>query len=229
MRGARHAVSCGMAVAPTPAEIAAAREALAAADPALAGAHAQTPVFEWRLRPGGYEGLFRMIVEQQVSVAAATSIWARTVEGLGGTVTPEAVLARDVETLRTFGLSGQKAKYGREIALAQVEGRIDLEHMQTLSDEEAIAALTAIKGVGKWTAETYLMFCEGRLNVFPGGDVALQEAMRWADRAELRPNEKQAYVRAEIWRPHRGVAAHLLWGWYGGVRRGEIALEDMTP
>lgn len=218
-----------MVVAPSSVEIAAAREALAAADPALARAHAQTPVFEWRLRPGGYEGLFRMIVEQQVSVAAAASIWARTVEGLGGTATPQAVLALDIETLRTFGLSGQKAKYGREIALAQVEGRIDLEHMQTLSDEEAIAALTAIKGVGKWTAETYLMFCEGRLNVFPGGDVALQEAMRWADRSELRPNEKQAYARAEIWRPHRGVAAHLLWGWYGGVRRGEIALEDLTP
>lgn len=218
-----------MAVAPTPAEIAAARQALALADPALALADRQTPAFEWRLRPGGYEGLFRMIVEQQVSVAAAASIWARTVEGLGGAVTAEAVLARDVETLRTFGLSGQKVKYGREIALAQAEGRIDLEHMQTLSDEAAIAALTAIKGVGKWTAETYLMFCEGRLNVFPGGDVALQEAMRWADRAELRPNEKQAYVRAEIWRPYRGVAAHLLWGWYGGVRRGEIALEDLTP
>lgn len=219
----------GMAVAPTSSDIVAAREALAAADPALARAHAQTPVFEWRLRPGGYEGLFRMIVEQQVSVAAAASIWARTVQGLGGTVTPEAVLGHEIETLRTFGLSGQKAKYGREIALAQVEGRIDLEHMQTLSDEAAITALTAIRGVGKWTAETYLMFCEGRLDVFPGGDVALQEAMRWADRAEARPNEKQAYVRAEAWRPHRGVAAHLLWGWYGAVRRGEIALEEPVP
>ncbi len=218
-----------MAVAPTLEQIAAAREALAAADPALGRAHAQTPAFEWRLRPGGYEGLFRMIVEQQVSVAAAASIWARTVAGLGGQVTPEAVLGHDVDALRAFGLSGQKAKYGQEIARAQVEGRIDLEHMQTLSDEEAVAALTAIKGVGKWTAETYLMFCEGRLNVFPGGDVALQEAMRWADRAELRPNEKQAYVRAEAWRPHRGVAAHLLWGWYGAVRRGEIALEEPTP
>jgi DNA-3-methyladenine glycosylase II len=218
-----------MPVAPTVQDIAAARDALAKADPALARAHAQTPAFEWRLRPGGYEGLFRMIVEQQVSVAAAASIWGRTVEGLGGAVTPEAVLAHDVEALRAFGLSGQKARYGREIALAQVEGRIDLDHMQTLSDEAVIAALTAIRGVGKWTAETYLMFCEGRLNVFPGGDVALQEAMRWADRAEVRPNEKQAYARAERWRPHRGVAAHLLWGWYGGVRRGEIALEDHTP
>jgi DNA-3-methyladenine glycosylase II len=217
-----------MPVAPTAQDIAAARAALADADLALARAHAQTPVFEWRLRPGGYEGLFRMIVEQQVSVAAAASIWARTVQGLGGAVTPDAVLAHDIDALRAFGLSGQKAKYGREIALAQVEGRVDLDHMQTLSDEDAIAALTAIKGVGKWTAETYLMFCEGRLNVFPGGDVALQEAIRWADRADQRLTEKQAYVRAEIWRPHRGVAAHLLWGWYGGVKRGEIALEDLT-
>ncbi|MNQ91892.1 hypothetical protein D3C85_1072920 [compost metagenome] len=80
--------------------------------------------------------------------------------------------------------------------------------------------------MGKWTAETFLMFCEGRLDVFPGGDVALQEAMRWADAADDRPNEKQAYARAEIWRPHRGVAAHLLWGWYGGVKRGDITLED---
>ena len=211
---------------PTPTDIATARISLAALDPALARAHAQTPVFEWRLRPGGYEGLFRMIVEQQVSVAAAASIWKRVVEGLDGEVTPQAVLSRDVETLRTFGLSGQKAKYGHEIARAHADGLIDFDHLERLSDEEAIARLTAIKGIGKWTAETFLMFCEGRLDVFPGGDVALQEAMRWADRATLRPREKEAYARAEIWRPHRGVAAHLLWGWYGAVKRGEVALED---
>ena len=211
---------------PTPADIATARISLAALDPALARAHAQTPVFEWRLRPGGYEGLFRMIVEQQVSVAAAASIWKRVVEELDGEVTPQAVLARDVETLRTFGLSGQKAKYGHEIARAHTDGLIDFDHLERLSDEEAIARLTAIKGVGKWTAETFLMFCEGRLDVFPGGDVALQEAMRWADGAVLRPREREAYARAEIWRPHRGVAAHLLWGWYGAVKRGEVVLED---
>lgn len=212
-----------MPMAPTAAQIAVARAALANADPALARAHALTPAFEWRLRPGGYQGLFRMIVEQQVSVAAAASIWRRVVEGLGDPVTPEAVLARDIETLRTFGLSGQKANYGREIALAQAEGRIDFDRLERLDDARAIAALTAIKGVGRWTAETFLMFCEGRTDVFPGGDVALQEAMRWADGAVLRPREKEAYVRAEAWRPHRGVAAHLLWAWYGGVRRGEIA------
>jgi DNA-3-methyladenine glycosylase II len=92
-----------------------------------------------------------------------------------------------------------------------------------MSDEEAIAALTAITGIGRWTAEVYLMFTQGRLDMFPGGDVALQEAMRWADKAEVRPNEKQAYKRAELWRPYRGVAAHLLWACYGAVKRREIA------
>lgn len=212
-----------MPIAPTPETLRAAREALAAADPALARAHAVLPPFEWRLRPGGFEGLFRMIVEQQVSVAAAASIWRRVCEGLGE-VTPERLLAHEPETLRTFGLSGQKARYGREIALAHVEGRIDLNGLNALSDDEAVLALTAIKGVGRWTAETYLMFCEGRTDVFPGGDVALQEAMRWADGLDVRPNEKAAYLRAEAWRPHRGVAAHLLWAWYGAVKRGESSL-----
>lgn len=212
-----------MPTAPTPETLHDARAALAAADPALARAHAVLPPFEWRLRPGGFEGLFRMIVEQQVSVAAAAAIWRRVCEGLGD-MTPERLLAHEPETLRTFGLSGQKARYGREIALAHVEGRIDLTALDALSDDEAVRALTAIKGVGRWTAETYLMFCEGRTDVFPGGDVALQEAMRWADGLEARPNEKAAYLRAEAWRPHRGVAAHLLWAWYGAVRRGEATV-----
>lgn len=210
----------------TPARIAAARAALVTLDPALAQAHAQTPAFDWRVRTGGFEGLFHMIVDQQVSVASAAAIWARVSTGLDGAVTPERVLATDIDVLRGFGLSIQKATYGHEIARAQVEGRIDFDHLERLSDEEAIARLVAIKGVGKWTAETFLMFCEGRQDVFPGGDIALQEAIRWADGATLRPTEKQAWARAEIWRPHRSVAAHLLWGWYGAVKRGEVALED---
>ena len=209
-----------------PARITAAREALVALDPALGRAHAQTPLLEWRVRTGGYEGLFRMIVDQQVSVAAAAAIWKRVVEGLEGEITPRAVLACDLERLRTFGLSGQKARYGHEIALAHVEGRIDFDHLEGLPDEEAIARLVAIKGVGRWTAETFLMFCEGRQDIFPGGDIALQEAIRWADGATLRPTQKQAWVRAEIWSPHRSVAAHLLWGWYGAVKRGDVVLED---
>lgn len=215
--------------APTPDQITVAREALAAHDPALARAHAQTPSFEWRLRPGGFEGLFRMIVEQQVSVAAAAAIWKRIVTGLDHELTPARVLTTEIEVLRGFGLSIQKATYGHEIARAHIGGRIDFDHLERLSDEAAIARLVAIKGVGKWTAETFLMFCEGRRDVFPGGDIALQEAMRWADHAALRPTEKQACARAEIWRPHRSVAAHLLWGWYGAVKRGEVALEEPPP
>lgn len=214
-----------MPVPLTPAEIVAAREALVALDPALARAHAQTPAFDWRVRTGGYEGLFRMIVDQQVSVAAAAAIWKRVVEGLDGEITPQTVLARDIAQLRTLGLSGQKAKYAHEIARAHVEGRIDFDHLGRLSDDEAIGRLVAIKGVGRWTAETFLMFCEGRRDVFPSGDIALQEAMRWADGETLRPTGEQAFARAEIWRPHRSVAAHLLWGWYGAVKRGEVALE----
>lgn len=210
-------------------DIDAARRTIVEIDPLLKRAHAQTPPFEWRRRVGGFEGLFHMIVDQQVSLASAAAIWARVEAGLGGEVTPERVLATDIETLRTFGLSIQKATYGHEIASAHVGGRIDFDHLERLSDEEAVARLTAIKGVGKWTAETFLMFCEGRRDVFPAGDIALQEAMRWADGAALRPREKEAYARAEVWRPHRSVAAHLLWGWYGAVRRGEIALEEPHP
>ncbi|WP_428152935.1 DNA-3-methyladenine glycosylase family protein [Brevundimonas sp.] len=213
-----------MPLQPTPQDIAAAREALVAADPAMARVHAQTPAFEWRLRVGGFEGLFRMIVEQQVSVASAASVWARLREGMGG-ITPELLLAHDLDQLRGMGLSRQKATYGQGIARAQLAGEIDLEHLASLDDEAAIAALTALKGVGLWTAEAYLLMCEGRLDVFPGGDVALQEAIRWADGVEVRPDQKAAYARAEVWRPYRAVATHLLWAWYTGVKRGEIVLE----
>ena len=215
-----------MPLQPTPDDIAAAREALVAADPALARVHAQTPAFEWRLRVGGFEGLLRMIVEQQVSVASAASVWARLREGLGE-ITPQRLLAHDLDQLRGMGLSRQKATYGQGMARAQMAGEIDLEHLSNLDDAAAIAALTALKGVGLWTAEAYLLMCEGRLDVFPGGDVALQEAIRWADGAEDRPDQKAAYARAEVWRPYRAVATHLLWAWYTGVKRGEIVLE--TP
>ena len=211
------------ASAPTPDLIAAARAHLAQVDPLFGRLEAVTPVFEWRLRPGGFAGLARMIVEQQISVAAAASIWARVQEGLPD-MTPHALMALDDPALQGFGLSRPKVRYLREIADAHLTGACDFDALKALPDAEAVAALVAIKGVGRWTAETFLMFCEGRIDVFPGGDVALQEAMRWADGLEVRPNEKAAYVRAEAWKPYRGVAAHLLWACYGGVRRGEISL-----
>jgi len=208
----------------TPQELATAREALARLDPALARAHAQTPVFDWRVREAGFVGLFRMIVEQQVSVASAASVWARLQAGLGE-ITPAHLLAHDLDSLRGMGLSRQKAAYGQGMARAQMEGTIDLGHLSTLDDAAAVEALVALKGVGLWTAEAYLLLCEGRTDVFPGGDVALQEAIRWADRTEVRPDTREAYARAERWRPWRGVATHLLWAWYTGVKKGEIVLD----
>lgn len=195
-------------------QLAATREILAGLDPALAVAHRAAPVFPWRSKPGGFPGLVRMILEQQVSVVSATAVWTRLEAGLGR-VGPEEILAAAPETLRAFGFSGQKIRYVRALA----EAGIDFDGLKTLGDEEATSVLTAITGIGRWTAEAYLMICEGRTDFFPAGDVALQEAVRAADGAETRPTEKALYRRAEAWRPHRGVAAHLLWAFYAGLKK----------
>lgn len=207
-----------------PSELAATRQALVDLDPALARAHAQSPDFDWRVGDRGFLGLFRMIVDQQVSLASAAAVWARLQAGLGK-ITPESLLAHDLDSLRGMGLSRQKATYGQGIARAQLDGTVDLDRLSELDDEAAIAALVSLKGVGLWTAEAYLLICEGRTDVFPGGDIALQEAIKWADRLEARPDTKAAYARAELWRPHRGTASHLLWAWYGGVKKGQIVLD----
>lgn len=205
-----------------PDKIRSARAHLAAVDPALARADAATPAFPWRTRQGGYWGLLRIIVGQQVSVAAADSIWARLEAGVGG-VSAAHILNFDVEALKSFGLSRPKARYARIIAEAERDGAIAFGDLPRLDDEAALKALTDLTGVGRWTAEVYLTFCEGRLDFFPAGDVALQEGLRLADQADRRLTEKEIYGRAEAWRPHRGVAAHLLWAYYGGIKRGEIA------
>lgn len=202
---------------PTAQDIAHARDVLAMADPALARLNAVTPVFPWRLRPGGFYGMAKLVIYQQVSLASAEAIWNRLEAGLGE-VTPQAVLALEERDLLPFGLSRPKARYIHALA----GSGFDFTALRGLDDQAATAALVALLGIGRWTAETYLMFCEGRLDVFPAGDVALQEAMRVADGATERPSEKQAYARAEAWKPYRGVAAHLLWAYYGAVRRGEI-------
>jgi DNA-3-methyladenine glycosylase II len=203
---------------PSDAEIAAARAALGKLDPALAFVHVATPVFAWRSKPSGFAGLVKLILEQQVSVASAAAIWLRLEQGLG-TVAPASVLAQDVDGLKAFGLSTQKARYVRALAEADCDGRLDFAQLRTYDDAAAVAELTALKGVGRWTAEVYLMFCEGRSDLFPAGDLALQEALRLAEGAAQRLGEKALYARAELWRPHRGVAAHLLWAYFAEMKR----------
>ncbi|PTS82556.1 DNA-3-methyladenine glycosylase 2 family protein [Caulobacter sp. HMWF009] len=205
----------------SPEEIRSARDALVRLDPALARIEAVTPDFDWRVREPGFAGLLKLMVEQQVSLASAAAIWARVERGLGE-VTPAAVLALSDAELQGLGLSRPKVRYARAIAEAQVSGLCDLQQIGRLDDQAATAALMTITGIGRWTAETYLMFCEGRLDVFPGGDIALQEAMRWVDGAGARPSQVEAYQRAAAWAPHRSAAAHLLWRCYGAVKRREI-------
>ncbi|MEP9380073.1 DNA-3-methyladenine glycosylase 2 family protein [Aquabacter sp. CN5-332] len=194
---------------PTDAELLAGRLALARIDPLMAKAHTEVLPSTWIVRERGFKGLVRQIIGQQVSVAAADSIRRKMIEGLGS-LSPETVLAADDVRLRGFGLSGQKVRYLRAIA----EAAELFERLEALTDAEASAALIAIKGIGRWTAETYLMFSEGRLDFFPAGDIALQEGFRLLEGSEQRPTEKALYARAEMWKPYRGVAALLLWGYY---------------
>jgi DNA-3-methyladenine glycosylase II len=194
-----------------------ARAWLAARDPALAHMDQRTPAFAWRTSLGGFAGLVRVITGQQVSIAAAAAIWARLEAGLGA-VTPEAVVASDIQGLRALGLSAPKARYVRAIAEAHLSGATDLEGLRALDDAAAAQALCGLTGVGRWTADIYLMFCEGRRDVFPAGDLALQEGLRMAEDGRLRPSERELLARAELWRPHRGVAAHLIWAYYGAMR-----------
>ncbi|HTK35517.1 MAG TPA: DNA-3-methyladenine glycosylase 2 family protein [Caulobacteraceae bacterium] len=211
---------------PTDTEILAARRELAKGDPLLAKADALVPQTSWRVREGGFEALVHQIVAQQVSIASAAAIWARFKAGLGGKLTPEGVLAADDAQMRAFGLSRQKIRYARAIA----EAAPLFAELPGLPDDEAVARLTAITGVGRWTAETYLLFCEGRLDFFPAGDVALQEGYRLLEGSDARAGEKALYAVAEAWRPYRGVAALLLWGYYGLMRKRttEATAEDQV-
>ncbi len=197
-----------------PEQLAEIRRELVRRDPALAMADAESPPLIWRTRPAGYGTLIWMILGQQVSVASADATW-RRLTALLGEVTPAALLAADDDALRAVGFSRQKTRYARLIA----EAALDHDSLKTLEHEAALLALCALTGVGRWTAEAYLLMGEGRLDAWPGGDIALQEAIRWADGLEARPDTEACYTRAEAWRPWRGVAAHLLWVWYG-VRKG---------
>jgi DNA-3-methyladenine glycosylase II len=188
-------------------------DALAKTEPAFARALARAGYPEPRIRERGYETLLRTIVGQQVSVAAAASIWKKLEAEVGDLTKPANVAAASDEALRAAGLSRQKASYARSLAEEVTSGRLDLANLPK-GDEEAIAALTHIKGIGRWSAEIYLLFAEGREDIWPAGDLAVQiEIGRMLGHAE-RPSEKQLREWAEAWRPHRGAAAIFAWHHY---------------
>ena len=195
--------------------------ALAEADPKLKPLTERFSHIIYRQREGGFTALLRLIVEQQLSVKAADTITARLHAGLGD-VSPQALLAHDDDRMRGYGLSRPKIAYARALAEAIDSGAFDVTALRELETEDAAKALIALKGIGRWTAEVYLMFSEGRLDLFPVGDIALREAVGWLDGLNERPNEAYCAERAVAWSPYRSIAAHLLWAWYGAVRRGDM-------
>ena len=160
--------------------------------------------------PRGFNGLMRAIIGQQVSVHAARSIWLRLEEAVPSMAPAEFLVLTD-EQLRAVGLSGAKMRYGRSLATDIVEGRIDFAALDRLDDEAAIAMLTQAKGIGRWTAEIYLMFAHGRPDIMPGLDLGLVIAAQHLKKLRKRPDAKRLVKIAEQWRPWRSAAALLLW------------------
>ncbi|PZQ55358.1 MAG: DNA glycosylase [Novosphingobium pentaromativorans] len=188
-------------------------DAIAAQEPAMARALDLAGYPEPRIRPAGYATLLRTIVGQQVSVAAAASVWRRLEDLLGDGIAPETLLAAEFEALRGCGLSRQKQGYARSLCELVLAGTLDFENLPP-DDEEAIAQLVRIKGIGRWSAEIYLLFAEGRPDVWPAGDLAVQAGLHRILGLEGRPDEKETRKLAEGWRPHRGAAAIFTWHCY---------------
>ena len=186
---------------------------IAAREPGFAAAIGRVGYPLPRVRAPGYETLLRTIVGQQVSVASAAAVWRRLEAELGEGCAPAALLARDFDALRACGLSRQKQGYARSLAELVVSGGIDL-HGLPADDEEAIAQLVRIKGIGRWSAEIYLLFAEGRPDIWPAGDLAVQIEVGRILGLPERPSEKLTRDLAERWRPHRGAAAIMAWHHY---------------
>jgi DNA-3-methyladenine glycosylase II len=190
-----------------------AMEALAAADPDIAEAYGRCGLPPERGSEPGFAGLIRMIAGQQVSVQSARAIIAR-LEARVAPLTAEVFLQATEDDLRAVGFSRPKMRYGRILAEAITGGGLDLDGLHALDDEAAIAALTAVKGIGRWTAEIYLLFALGRPDVLPAGDLALCVAAQHLKKLEARPDPKAMAALAEAWRPQRSAAARFLWHLY---------------
>ena len=188
-------------------------EALASREPGFARVIETHGIPEPRASERGAHTLLRTIVGQQVSVAAARSMWSKLEAEYGSPPDLKRILTATDEDLRLAGISRQKAGYSRSLAQLVLSGELDLDHLPD-DDEEAIALLTKIKGIGRWSAEIYLLFAEGRHDVWPAGDLAVQIEIGRLLGLPNKPSEKQLRELAEAWRPYRGAAAVLAWHSY---------------
>jgi len=196
-------------------------DALAAIEPGFAAGLARVGYPPPRIRERGYATLLRTILGQQVSVHAANAVWRKLEAIVGDPSDPHAIAAATDEQLREAGLSRQKASYAKSLADEVTSGRLDFDGLPA-DDEAAIALLTRVKGIGRWSAEIYLLFAEGRPDVWPAGDLAVQIEIGRLLGHDARPSEKAIRALAEGWRPHRGALAIFTWHHYG-------AGPDLTP
>jgi DNA-3-methyladenine glycosylase II len=209
----------------TDADLQAGLSQLIGIDPRLVPVAEKAGAFALRRREAGFAGLCAIVCGQQLSTASAAAIRAR----LFATFDPfhhDTVLRARTDKLKRLGLSAPKIKSIREIGKAVSQGRIDLNKVGEMDADDAHAALTALHGVGPWSADIYLLFCLGHADAFPAGDLAVQESSRIAFNLRKRPDAKALTKIAEVWRPWRGVAAHLLWAYYHAVKKREgLSLE----
>ena len=193
------------------ADIAQALDALASDHEPIARALAQVGYPEERRRDHSFATLARIVVGQQVSVAAAASITRKLVNALGGNLTAESVLMCSEEDLRGAGLSRQKVSYIQSLATAEASGHLSLTALPELSDDEAIAAITDIKGFGEWSAHMYLMFSLGRPDIWPVGDLAVREGFKRIQGLKERPTAAKLKPLGDLYRPQRSALALLCW------------------
>ncbi|WP_315759882.1 DNA-3-methyladenine glycosylase 2 family protein [Sphingomonas sp. Y38-1Y] len=189
-------------------------DALAAIEPAYAAAIGRVGYPAPRISNRGVATLLRTIVGQQVSTQSAEAVWRRLEAALGGDATDtSAWAAASDETLRGAGLSRQKMGYARSLAGLVESGELDLANLPS-DDEAAVAELVKVKGIGRWSAEIYLLFAEGRPDIWPAGDLAVQIEVGRIMGLPERPSEKLTREIAEAWKPHRGAAAIFTWHHY---------------
>jgi DNA-3-methyladenine glycosylase II len=180
----------------------------------------------WRTRTPGFPGLLQAIVAQMISNQAAAAIWGR-LRALPGALEPAGLLALPDESLRGAGLSRPKVVHARVLAEAFQSGRLSAAALEAMENDEAIAAIASVKGLGTWTAEIYLLFALQRMDVFPAGDIALAAAAAELKGLAARPDPKLLRELAETWRPARSLAARLLWHHWRHLT-GRPALDDFA-
>jgi len=199
--------------------------ALVAAHPEFAGIEPAAGPLPWRRRTPGFAGLLQAIMGQQISNQAAAAIW-RRLAALPGALVPAGLLALDEATLRGAGLSRPKVAHARSLAEAYVDVRLDDARIAGLDDAAAIAAIVAVRGLGPWTAEVYLLFALERMDVFPAGDIALAGALAHLRGLPARPSTADLRAEAARWAPHRSLAARLLWHHWRHIT-GRPAMDDL--